>query len=855
MDNSILKKILPHLGAYIIMMAASFLFFLPLFQNKTISAGDEFRAKALQTEIKTFKGIDGKSSLWTNATFSGMPSYQILNPGKSNYTKIVHRATMLFQGANEPQFVLLVAMFLCYLLLICLKVDWRIALIGSIGYGLSTYFIDLAEAGHNSKILTMAWVPGVYAGAILAFDKKYLLGGALFALCFSINLYANHFQITFYLFLMLVIMGIVKFVYALKSNTLPSFSKAVGILTLAGLLGLGANLSRIWTTQEYSKETIRGKSELSSKAKKGDGLDKNYIFAWSYGIKETFTLMIPNFYGGGTSHTMRGTKTHDRLYNQIKNQALKNGASLELAQKSAEQQVSLLFYWGKQPFVGVAIYFGIVLCFLFFLAIFLVKGDLKVWLLASAVFALSLAWGNNFFLNEFFVDYLPLFNKFRAVSMALGISHLSVIALAMLGLKGITDSTIPIAKKKNALFISLGITIGLCLLAMILGSLSTMVGKNDSRVGEQLVSLLQEDRKSLLYNDVIRSLILVFIAGSLLWAYLSGKIKSTILILILAVVSIGEVWMVNKRVFFSEKYETIKANNEVEPYKADLEILKDKDLHYRVLDLADGNPFENARTSYFHKSVGGYHAAKLMRYQDFIEKYLSAPSKSMHLFRMLNTKYIIEGNGANSNAKKIPDPLGNAWFVNEFSIVNNGDEELAALANLDPKNKAIVQKDFSESLANFNITPDENASIKLVDYHPDELTYEYSCKTDQFAVFSEIYYPPSKGWNLYLNDQKIAPFFKTNFLLRGSILPASDKGKLVMKFEPKSFKIGELISKISSILILLFFVGGIILYFKNNSLPEVTLLEDNKLEEKKTVTVNEKKKLVARKSKKNKKNK
>ena len=832
MDNTIIKNILPHIGAYVLLAAISFLFFLPYFQGKTLKAGDIVRAQAQQTESKQIQERDGTLSLWTNSSFSGMPTFQIMQPGRGNFTKTIHRVMMWFQGIDKPHFVLLVAMSLSYLLLITLKMDWRIALIGAIGYGLSTYFIDLSEAGHNSKMLAMAWVPGVYAGVFLAFRGKYILGASLFALCFSINIYANHYQITFYMMLLLVIWGVIQLISAFRNNELAHFSKASGVLILALLLGLAANLSRIWTTQEYSKETIRGKSELSSKAGKGDGLDKNYIFAWSYGLMESFTLLVPNFNGGGASHTFKGTKTYKQMYKNMESQFIKGGNSKQAAQKSAEKQIASLFYWGKQPFVGVAIYFGAVLLFLFFIGAFLVKGDMKVWLIASAFFALSIAWGNNFFLNEIFVDYFPLFNKFRAVSMALGLSQLSVIILAMLGLSKLVDKNVAISDKKKALMLASGITLGLCVIAFLLGSMTDMTGKNDSSVasqlGAQFTEMIKKDRMSILQFDVMRSIGLILLSAGLVWAYLTSKIKSLILVILIGLISVGEVWMVNKRVLFASKYEKVKTNSKAIPSVADKQIMQDPDPHYRVLDLSKGNPFENALTSNFHKSIGGYHAAKLMRYQDLIENYLSKPSSNLHILGMLNTKYIIQGEGGKVTANKIPQALGNAWFVDEFQVVENGDAEMKGLADLDPAKKALVQKSYAKGLESFNIQPDPSASIKLTSYHPDKMQYEYSAATDQLAVFSEIYYPPSKGWNLYLDGQPYESMIKANFLLRAAKVPAGNH-KLEMRFEPKSFAIGEIVSKITSLIILLGFLGSLYLYFKSGEMPKANLLDDEEI--------------------------
>ncbi|MEM8906227.1 MAG: hypothetical protein AAGD05_00145, partial [Bacteroidota bacterium] len=719
------------------------------------------------------------------------------------------------------------AMACCYLFLIVLGVDWRIGLIGAIGFGLSTYYIDLAEAGHSTKMVALAYVPGVYAGAILAFRGRYLLGGGLFAFFLSLNLYSNHYQITFYMFLSLAILGLVELIKSVREQTLPQLLKTAGILSIAVVLGLASNLSRIWPTQEYAKETIRGKSELKANADKGDGLTKDYIFDWSYGKIESLTLLIPNFYGGGASQHFRGTKTHNQVYRNVEAQLIQGGNSREAAKKSAEQQVASLFYWGTQPFVGVAIYFGAILLLLFLVGAFLVKGTLKQWLLLSAIFALTLAWGKNFFLNPILVDYFPLFNKFRAVSMALGLSHLAVIVLAMLGLHQLMDKTLGKAQKLKALYWATGILGGICLLVLLMGGSLDLTGKNDARFGEQLASLLREDRLSVMRADAIRSLVLILVGAGLIWAYVEGKIKALVMVGLIGLVSVGEVWMVNKRILFAEKYETKQQlARAVQARQIDLDIQKDTDPHYRVLDLSRGNPFVDATTSYFHKSIGGYHAAKLIRFQEVVERYLSNPLAKPELLGMLNTKYVVQGQGGEVQASRNPQALGNAWFVDGYQLVPDADAEIDALANLDPAREAVIQQQYADLLNGLTIQRDSNAQIRLTSYHPDVMTYEYSAASDQLAVFSEIYYPADKGWKLFVDGEPLHTMVKANYLLRAARLPAGQNRKLEMRFEPRSFYLGETIALISSLLVLIALGAGLYFYFTKYTLPDADQLAE-----------------------------
>ncbi|MFK8103599.1 MAG: hypothetical protein AB8G15_13780 [Saprospiraceae bacterium] len=828
MNNTIVQKLAPHLFAYLILMALSFLFFSPyVFEGKVLPQGDNQKALGMQTEFTNIKAETGKGPLWTNAAFAGMPSYQIQpSTMRGNYTKDIYGLLLLKQSITKPHVVILLAMACCYLLLIVLRVDWRIACMMAATFGLSTYYIDLTEAGHSTKMAALALAPAVMAGALLAFRKRYLLGGGLFALFLAMQIYANHLQITFYMFLMLLILGVVELVKAAKENAWGNFTKAVVVLGIGGLLGVASNASRIWTTYEYSKETIRGKSELASNSEKGDGLTKDYIFDWSHGKLETFTLLIPNFNGGGVSQTFKGTDTYKRLFPNIEQRLIQQGASRIDAKRSAERQVASTFYWGNQPFVGAAIYLGAIVCFLFFLGAFIVKGPLKLWLLIASIFSLTLAWGGNFFLNHFFVDYLPMFNKFRAVTSALGITQLMVVLLGGLGLQQMMNEQVAAKEKERALYFALGITGGLCVIAILLSFVLDMSGKQDDSLG-QLASLVIGDRAAILRADAFRSLFLILASGGILWAYLKGKVKALIAIAILGALAVGDIWLVNKRILYPEKYETPKEAKAVaQALPVDLEIQKDPDPHFRVLDLARGYPYTNAMTSYHHNSMGGYHAAKLMRYKDLIDRYLGKPSENMHILGMLNAKYIIQGQGAGARAARNPRALGNAWFVDNYEIVKDGDAEMAGLANLDPAKKALVQTAYADALKGLSIKKDSTASIRLTSYHPDHMVYEYSAATEQLAVFSEVYYPPSKGWNLYLDGEQIDPFVKADFILRAARLPAGKSRKLEMKFEPQSFYTGELISKIASIFAMLLFAGGLFFYFKNHELRTVSLLAE-----------------------------
>jgi len=820
------NRLIPHVIAIVCMFVATFFLYGPYFSGKVLNQHDNVQAKGSQAEMDKIVKETGTAPLWTQSVFSGMPTYQIRPTDQGNYTKYALRLLMLNQSMLFVPIVIFLAMFCTYLLLITMGLDWRLAVFGGVAYGLSTFMCDIAEAGHSTKMLALGLLPGMYMGAILLWRGKYLLGGALFGLFVALQLLVNHFQISYYGFMALGIFFVIKWVDAFKTKHLKTAAIASAIMIITGILGISSNTSRLWTTYEYSKETIRGKSELTSKSSKGDGLDEDYAFGWSYGVGESMTLLVPSFYGGGSSQNYRGTKTHDAVFQNVMGSLSEQGQTGDAAVKIAEQQVASLFYWGNQPGVGVAIYFGAVLCFLFFLGCFLVDGSIKWWLLISTLFTLSISWGNNFFLNDLLFKYFPFFNKFRAVSMALGLSQFFMIILGLYGLQNLMNHSIDAAQKRRSLLFAGAITGGLVLIALILSGGMSYSGPNDTRFGADILEMVKSDRKSLLRADAIRSILFIGSGFTLIWFYLNGKIKANYLVLSIGLIAILDVFLIDKRIIFSEKFTTKEQHAQVAvPTDVDKKIMADKDPHFRVLDLRGGNPFSNANTSYFHKSLGGYHAAKLMRYQEVIEKYLSNPAKYVNVVALLNTKYIIQGEGDQGQAIPVPNPAGNAWFVPKTKIVQNADEELDALGTIEAGSFALIQKRDENLVSKLPESTDTNATIKLTKYHPDEMTYSYNSATSQLAVFSEIYYPAEKGWKMYLDGKPFDNFFKADYFLRGLMVP-SGQHELKMEFKPTSFYEGEKISTVSSLLIMVLSIFGLIWHFWKEGLADTTQLSE-----------------------------
>lgn len=802
------KKFLPHLIAVAILLLTAAVFYAPnAFSGKVLPQPDNDKARAMQTEIRQYLEKDGRVPLWTNSAFGGMPSYQILSPMKGNLTRPVYQTLFLFGDYTTVWAQTFAAMFCMYLLLMVLRLDWRIGLFGALAYGITSYNVDLLEAGHSTKMAAIALTPGVFAGAVLAGRGRWLLGGGTMALFTAMQVLANHIQITYYTLLLTGIYFIAILVEAIRKKDIVTWVKAAAACGVAVAIGFAANYSILCTTLEYSQETIRGRSELTerntTRGANGDGLDPEYAFGWSYGKMESMTLIAPRAYGGGANDRMPNTKVFDMV---------SRGASPAEKQQLV-QQLAAYYYHGDQPFVGTAIYFGAIVCFLFFLGAFLAQGSTKWWLLVSGLFAITLAWGRNFGLNYFFFDHLPMFNKFRSVSMALGLAQLCFAALAAVGLQAFFNADISKDQKRKSLFYALGIVTVLCLIA---GFMTGGEGPNDAQIGQnnpQLLALLNEDRASIARSDAFRSLGFIALAAAVLWFALQGRLKSWIAVSAIAIAALADHWTVCTRTITSNNFETKRAALAApEESAADKQIKADKDPHYRVLDLSRGAIATNWTPSYFHKSLSGYHAAKLQRYQEVIDTFLGERiGQSLGIVGMLNGKYIISPKG-----DVIPNTqaCGNAWFVKHVDIVPDAETEFRAIGTLNTKDSAVVQQKYAAQLQGFNLQYDSTATIKLTAYHPEKLEYEYSAQTDQIAMFSEMYYPPEKGWKTYIDGQPAADIFKANYLIRGMRLPAGQKRKLEMRFEPKCYYQGENIARAASILAMLFFFGGLFFRFR-----------------------------------------
>jgi len=798
MDNFSFKKFIPYLTPLVIFVVITLIYFSPVLEGKKLKQDDISRHTGMAKEVTDYREDTGEEALWTNSMFSGMPAYQISVKYKGNLVRYIDDIFKL--GLPHPANLVFLYMLGFFILMLALRINLWLGIIGAIAFAFSSYFFIILEAGHNSKAHAIGYMAPVIAGVILTFRGKYILGGILTLLFTALEINAGHPQITYYLFLLLFVLAIFEFTGSVREKKLPDFVKTGLILIIAGFIAVLTNVTSLWATYEYGKYTIRGKSELTTETEnRTSGLDKDYATEWSYGVAETFTLLIPNFHGGASYGKL--SESSD-TYNVL----IQNQVPRAQADRIIEQAPT---YWGTQPFTSGPVYIGAIVIFLFVLGLIIVPGRLKWWLLTGAILSIMLAWGKNFMpLTEFFLDYVPAYNKFRAVSMTLVIAEIAIPILAFLALQKFLSGEIERQKALKALKLSFYITGGLTLIFALFPSLFfSFTSPGDAQLAQAypdwLISAFVDDRKNIFQSDSIRSFIFILLTGLLLLGWLYGKVKKPLLFLLIASLVIIDFWPIDKRYLNNEKYiNKRKVENPFVMTQADKMILKDKDLHYRVLNMTV-DPFADASTSFYHKSIGGYHGAKLRRYQELY--YNQVVKGNMEILNMLNAKYIIRA-GEDKTPVAVPNmqALGNAWFVDEFIVVENADQELEAMTDLDPSKTAVVDKRFEKYFEGFSVQIDSAASVKLVEYQPNKLVYQTNTGKDHLTVFSEIYY--DKGWNAYV-DGEPCPHFRVNYVLRAMILPAG-KHQLEFRFEPKVYRTGEVISYASSVLLILLVLGG-----------------------------------------------
>ena len=800
-----LKKFLPHLLVLVGFVIVSLFYFSPVLEGKKIFQSDIVQYIGMAKEQNDFRAQTGQEPYWTDSAFGGMPTFQLGAYYPHNYVKKLDSVLRFLPRPADYLFLYFIGF---YILLLCLKLDFRLAFLGALAFGFSTYLIIILGVGHNAKAHAIAYMPMVLGGIILTFRQKYLWGFLLLSLAMALQIGANHFQMTYYLLLLVIVLGISYLIDAYRKNILPKFFKALGVMVVAVILAIGANATNLLATQEYTAHSTRGDTGLTISSDGSDkpaaGLTFDYITEYSYGIMESLNLFIPRFMGGSNAEDIgKDAEIYDSL--------LKLGASPVQAADFAENAPT---YWGNQPYVGAPAYIGATVLFLFIFALYLVRGRLKWWIVGGSVLALILSWGKNFgFFTEFFIDYVPLYNKFRAVSSIQVIIELCVPVLAVFGLYKLFDPKLQNETKVYALKWS-GIIVGGIGLALLLfrSVLFDFSGAGDSALIQQLgadfVRALKEDRKAIYTEDLIRSLIFSALTVAAIWLYIKKKITQNWLVPALALLILVDLISVDKRYVNNDDFVSARQmDRPFQPNAADQQILQD-DGHYRVFDVS-GSPFNTGRTSYFHNAIGGYHAAKPGRMQDLYDFYIS--QNNMEVLNMLNAKYfIVPSEGGQPQAQQNPNAFGNAWFVDNIKWVESANEEILNLKEVDLQNTAVINSEFKNEVSeDFKATG--NAEIQLQSYQPNELVYKTNASSPQFVVFSEMYYQP--GWQAYLDGEKVE-HVRANYVLRAMNIPAGEH-TVTFRFEPEVVNTGSSIALASSIILVLIILGGF--YYKSRN--------------------------------------
>ncbi len=823
-----MKRFIPQISAIVIFIAVSCIFFSPLFQGKRVVQGDVTHYLGASKEITDYRAKTGKEALWTNSMFSGMPAYQISVQYPNNLVQYIQK--FFFKVFPAPVVMIILCMVGFYFLLVTLKVDPWISIAGGIAFGLSSFFLIVLSAGHNTQGFAISYMAPVLMGVIITMRGRLWLGGALTALALAMELNANHLQITYYLMMTVLIIVIGESIRLFREGKMNYLVKAAGILGAAAFLAVLPNITNLLLTNEYGKASTRGQSELTvdnKDKKKTTGLDFDYATAWSYGISETMTLMIPDFAGGASEPI--GSYDPDAV------------ESVESSQtKYVAERVSA--YFGEQSFTSGPVYVGAIICFLALLALFIVKDQIKWWLLGATLLSVCLAWGYHAeSFSMFFFNHIPGYNKFRAVSMTLVIAELTLPILAFLALKEVFQNPGLLKEKMKLFYIAFAFTGGLSLLiwlspglfitpvspenkAALIDRMTTRDGIKDKQTQDEIVDATMQARTEIVKSDALRSFLFILLAAGLLFFFARKPFGILPFAGAFTLLMLVDMWGVSAR-YLSEKkgsYEKDKKNEDSYPLSnADQMILQDQDPDYRVLNIASGDPWTDASCSYWHKSIGGYHGAKLKRTQELYEQELYGYFRQMGQCRsdsdlmallpkmsglnMLNMKYIIY----NPEGGVLPNnyACGSAWFVNNVKMVASADEEVKEIKNFSPRSTAVIDKSFTETLGGFTPKFDSTAKIVLNSYSPNNLKYTSNAASDQLAVFSEIYY--DKGWNAYI-DGKPTPHVRADFVLRAMKVPAG-KHEIEFKFEPSSYITGEKIALAGSLMLIIFIGGGIYL--------------------------------------------
>lgn len=804
------EQVTPHLLAVAIFILVTVVFFSPMFfGNKMLNQNDVLQGIASGQELREYREANGEEALWTNGMFGGMPAYLISVRYQGEQVINAFQKALSFGFPRQAE-IILKCFISFYILLIVFGVRPYLAIAGALAYGLGTFNIVSLEAGHIWKIEAIAYMPMVLAGIHLTYRGKLLGGFALTALALSLEIDSNHLQITYYLLLTVIIYGVAMLIQAIKNKDLPTFAIRSSTLVLAALLAVGVNFARIWNTYQYGQYSTRGPSALTqTDGAEADGLDRDYVFAYSLSIEETLTLFIPDFSGGASNRNV-GMKSN--LADFLQNTAM----SRQQIQNFVSNAPT---YWGGKISTSGPTYAGAVMILLFFIGCFYAPKVHRVWLIVATVLAIMMTWGKYHpSFNYLLYDILPGYNKFRTVEMAMVIALLCIPLLGMLGLEVLLKNTFDQPAKKK-FYMAVGIPALIALFMVVFAGAFSFEGPSDDRFlaqqgGEMFLEAIVDDRADLLRGDAIRSLIFVLLTAGLIYFYKIQKLSYVLLAGGIVVLSTLDLWTVGKRFITEDDY--VRERNRfavMQASEADNFILEQNPNRARVLNLM--NPFNDAITSYFHASIGGYHGAKLGRYQDLIDNHLSTEINKMiqslqanntnfagiPVLNMLNTRFVKAGD--TRNAVIVNDQaLGNAWLVGDVRSVATADEAITALGEINPEQTAIINTtDFAVEASNLN----SQGSIEMASYQPNELVYRANVPENSLAVFSEIYYP--EGWQAYLNDEAV-DHIRVNYILRGLAIPAGEH-TIRFAFEPQSYYVGSTVTLVCSILLCLVLLAAI----------------------------------------------
>ncbi len=836
MNATFLKKAMPHIIAIVIFLVVAVVYCQPALQGKVLESTDNQQWRGMAQQSFEYKEKHGLYPYWTNSMFGGMPGYQIAfeTPNKISIGFLHNYIFTL--GLPKPINFFFLACIMAYFLLMVLRVNPWLGIMGAIAYAYSTYDPIIIAVGHDTKMVCIGYAPGVIAALMLIFQKRYIIGTVLTSLFAAMILWQNHIQITYYTLITALAIGIAYVVHAVRDNRLKDAVVAGALALFAGLVALGVNIINIWPMNEYVKETMRGgRSELTDpthpKNKTQGGFDKDYAFTWSYGISETLTVLVPGIYGGGTGGkllTSGNSKFADKF------------TEMGQPEENALSDANVLAYWGpQQQRTSGPVYLGAVICFLTILSMIFIKHWLKWGLAAASILAFILSWGKNFeSVNYFLFDHLPMYNKFRAPTMALVIPQLCFAVLACLGAQEILFGNMKKEEAWKKFRLGAYITGGVFALLIILYFSFDYTGPNDAGFKQNIVSSmlqqvsqtqqptpqmqqqadeaargllsgLKEDRQSLFGKDLLRSIVLVLLAAGSIFLFLRNKLSAVITLSALVLLSSFDLLVVGKRYLNNDHFiEPTEFESMFVATPADLKIKTDTS-YYRVFDQTSHSPFEDARASFHHNSIGGYSPVKLALYQDIIQRQLAAGN--LQVFNMLNAKYFITPDQTTGQPQERinPDALGNAWFVKDIKIAKNADDEMSILNTLNTKDSAVIDSRYQNILTNKPVF-DATASIKLTEYSNDKLTYQSNANSNQFAVFSEVYYP--YGWDAYVDGKK-TPYTRVNYLLRGMPVPAGSH-KIEFVFEPRSVILSDKITMWLSILLYVMLVAGIVMEYR-----------------------------------------